>query len=306
MSHFHETERWLTERARALRACEPPGRLAGKLRPFLDPYHSPLRPAFSFELPAGDERCLLRDGAVPLAWFFGCSPPASRKLFVHAGLGNLVPPAWKKHVRYYELYSEEVFQAARPPKNLLLAGPVNPAILSLGELDVLLDRVTATLGRAKPEKVLVYAPLRKDQRGLAPEDSFELQFAQRMTSRFARVEFLSWTALARARLADTAFVDLNAGWIFADGTLAHHALQAGAGLLAFRDGAPARDETLVPLSRNHGMRVSAAPREGIFRSPRPDSRAQRFYAALHRKLPGQANAAPWPRWFEAAYRAQLT
>src|SRR5207244_2578750 len=72
-------------------------------------YQSPFRPRFLIELErsgleASDETFLVRDGLVPLLWFWKKwpEPGAFRgKLIVGDSYVEYVPEAWRPHIRYY-------------------------------------------------------------------------------------------------------------------------------------------------------------------------------------------------------------
>jgi hypothetical protein len=320
MKDLTESEQWLIEQVRSNAlltklendpALEEVRRFAKSYWPFMEPYHSPLNAAFSFEIGHLErlrhhKLWMLRDGIIPLAWFFESvtrEMTPSTQLLVHESLGTLVPKSWKKNVKYYEIYSEPVYHAGFPPKNLLLTGPINGGMTSLEELDAILDGVLECLGRAKPERVLIYCPIRQSEWSSAEEESFEFQFYHRIFSRFgAKAKFVNWQSTENSTFPDTAVVDLSAGWIYKDSSVLHHLLRRGAGLLGARENVQ-KPANRIPLSKNHGIRVSAEPAATGWELPRDTQKLLGFYSTLHRKMNEPRSHLPWPKWFQGFMRA---
>ncbi len=318
MKNHTESERWLLDQARANivatsiasePALEEVRGFTKSFWPFMEAYYSPLQPVFSFELARAarlqrQPLWMLRDGTIPLSWFFeslGPQAPAQSRLLVHEALGNLVPPPWRKRTKFYDVYAEKTYHSANPPKRLLLFGPVNSLITGLDDLDRILAEAKETLGRANLEEVILYCPVRHSEHVSAEEESFECQFYHRIFSVFgAKAKFRHWQSLEHGSFPDTALVELNGGWLYQDSSVLHLLLSRGAGLL--RAPAKRRGER-IPLSPFHGMEIFDASTESGFRAKENAGELLRFYSALHRKTNEPRNRVPWPKWFETYSRA---
>jgi hypothetical protein len=323
MKNMNESEQWLLEQARAnLLSGNMPEtpeladarRLGKAVWPFMLPYFSPLCPAFSFEIATADnflrqKTWLLRDGAIPLGWFFNAAAPALAEfgtLLVHSSLGGLVPRAWRKNIKFYDHFSHVEYSAANPPENLFLTGPVSAGITTIPELEAILDKTEESLGKNFKGNVLIYCPVRQLEFANAEEESFEFQFAQRVLSRFGKkVQFLHWQNIEHATFRNTAFVDLNGGWIYKDSFMLHQLLSRGAGLLAEPAPAIARESSRISLSPFHGMSVSSVPAAADFTASGDVSTAMDFFTALHKKTQDPRSHYPWPKWYQGMARATL-
>jgi hypothetical protein len=319
MQQLNETEQWLIEQTRANLlakntaqnpSAEEMGRYTKSFWPFLDPYFSSLNPVFSFEagpslFQSGQKTILLRDGAIPLAWFFeGASRElaAAAQIFVHSTLGALVPERWKNRTKFYNIYSEQEFHEGNPPETLFLYGPICRGVMSLEELEEKLEQVQRILGKAEPKRVLLFSPIRRTEFFGVEDESFEFQYYHRIFRRFgSKVEFISWQGAERMPHTHTALVELNHGWTYQDSTAAHILLRKGAGLLRL----PSNEKTgtRVPLSPNHGMEISPMPAKTGFYSTEGKEDLLRFYSMLHQRANDPLIRVPWPKWFQGYFRA---
>lgn len=291
-------------------ALEGVRRFTKAFGPFMEAYFSPLRPVFSFEINRADrfqkkELWMLRDGAIPLAWFFESVPKnlaIASDILVHSSLGSLVPANWKKNAKYYELYSEEKYHSAHRPENLFLTGPINPLITSLVELDSILNSAIDILGGVKGQQVLVYCPVRGNEFAQAEEESFEFQYCHKIFSRFGKnVRFIHWNMAEHASFANTAVIDLNGGWILKDNSMVHHALRRGAGLLQVPRG-KSSEAMPVQLSKYHGIKVSSVPSTAL-PGPNRNTELLAFYSEFQQKVRDPRSQLPWPKWYGGFLRA---
>ncbi len=320
MRELTDSEQWLIEQARSnmveTKAAPEPGLeevqwFTKAFWPFMEPYYSPLKPVFSFELSRSQRLqqnrvWMFRDGAIPLCWFFesvSIGEVEPRSILIHESLGDLVPSSWRECVKLYELFSEHTFNCEKIPKRLFLLGPVNPAVTSLEDLSILLSKIKSALGGRQVEEIMLYAPVRHTESISSEEESFECQFYHRLFTEFgAKMSFVHWQNLEYGDFVDTAVVDLNGGWIYKDNAVMHMLLSRGAGLLSSRQRKDGGGER-VPLSKHHGIQVFPISREANFARPEEKEEAFRFYAEIHRKIKSPRLTTPWPKWFQLGMRS---
>ncbi len=96
---------------------------------YTHPYYSPLKPLFTSEIADPEmikdyEIVTLRDGLVPLLWFFRTNPDPSifsNHFLVHHSLKQFIPQAWKSHIHYYSISSNK---KNTPPTKIILTGHI--------------------------------------------------------------------------------------------------------------------------------------------------------------------------------------
>jgi len=283
----------------------------GVLWPFLNPYYSPLNPIYT---PVYQTLCaqglrplnekqlpvwMLRDGAVPLTWFFSRHQPDSveGQILVHADLQHLVPENWAEKVASYRHRTP-----ANDIESLFMAGPVNERTTSIDELEEKLNSIEAVLGKKKMAamSVRLYCPMRD------PSDSYPARYMQKIYSAFKRVTALDWFDVENiGSLKNVGFVELNSGWLFKDSYVQHHVLSRGATLLVQKESSRKKRVQSVPLSRYHSVDIEPLTTRSAAVSEK-DRRLEKFFIQ-NARLRDDEDAAwePWPKWHERWCRAML-
>lgn len=280
------------------------------LWPFLNPYFSPLNPIYTpvFQtlcaqgLRAVNEKQLpvwmLRDGAVPLTWFFSKHKPelVEGQILVHADLKNLVPESWTGKVASYRHRTH----AATDCESLLIVGPISERVISIDELDAKIESIEASIGKRKMStmSVRLYCPIRGEG------ESFPARYLQKIYSAFRRVDIIDWYDVENiGSLKGVGFIELNNGWLFKDSYVQQHALSRGASLIG-QDKLPAKKSRYVPLSRFHGVSIEPfVPKART--SFDKDRRLEKFFIQSSRLIEDEGVSGPWPKWHEKWCRAMF-
>jgi hypothetical protein len=282
------------------------------------PYYSALNPVFLNDnlsvqklnrLPAW----LLRDGLMPLQWFFHSFPKPQgfkSRFYVHEELAPIVPTPWRPFCGTYRLESSNPPPSAREPKGLILAGVVMDAFCGIEHLQKSLDRIIARYGKAAlaSMELLSFLPMDQHSRDLQPQHQYHSEYWLRLCRALgASIKPLSWKELTGLEtLADYDFLELNEGLVCADSYLSHLLASKGA---RFFDQAPrprsmsgSGDSSWVDISPMHGFRLSGKL-EGAYALAGEEKELES--AAEHfRQLAVLTDAPahypyPWPDWFNA-------
>jgi hypothetical protein len=276
--------------------------------PFLNSYYSPLNALYT---PVYKDFCakgftplhenekqkpawMLRDGAVPLTWFFSQHSPESVQgdLLVDADLSFVVPEEWRQKVGFFRhrtLENEKL-------QTLLMATPVSERLVSLPELENLLAKIQSVIGKRKMATlpIQLYAPIRRDS------EVFPGRFFQTIFSHFKNVTMVEWKDVVRqSSFRGTAYVELNAGWLFKDSYFQHHVLSRGAHLLFGKRNTRAR---YFPLSPFHGVELEKiSSRAG--KAIAMDTRLEKFYTQTRSRNVEHTSDRRWPTWHELQCRS---
>ena len=292
------------------------------LSPAADAYVSALNPVFLLDvrsLSALEERpfWLVRDGLVPLLWFFR-KFPAPRglrsRLLVRRELAPLVPSAWRGSIGTYRMVGASPKLAAAEPRGLLIVGLVMPSYCSLERGRAELRSVVARVGAAQLAELPIRAflPGRFEGFGLRHDDDFYARFMIMVCQELGtRIEPIPYPELLSiGSLAGYEVVELNDLGLLADSTLLRVALTRGATLIL--DQAVATAAKDIPIHPHAAYRVewslSSAPNEGVTPAETEfltrASEALEHYAEL--VCGDAAQRYPWPAWFGAWSRAART
>lgn len=245
---------------------------------------------------------LVRDGLMPLLWFFQKYPrPGSdfkNRLLIHKEVSWAVPPAWRRHCGIYH-YAPAVALTRARPKGKKAETVVTSFIAS--PLFCSQEFLARKLAAAKPSDVLAWAAVRD---GLFLADS-DLTASFRMTQTLLRavsgeVRVRPWHELAgHSYYGDAAYLDLNQRLLCADDTPYHAFVSRGARVLSERRPSPAlKKARRLPVSDYHDLVVERFQATAESLSPR------RFLEQSYELLPGIRHSInqglsaelPWPGW----------
>jgi hypothetical protein len=225
-------------------------------------YASSLNPIFACELKSLEELeerplWLLRDGLVPLRWFFKLhpSPPRLRpnqRILVDESLADFVPEAWRDCTGSYRLASTRPILTRGP---VLLAGLAKDSYIPHKSLERRLNSLS--IARRKQKGHLAYLPARFSETSGAETEVFHGRFYGLLHAKIPAIEFCNWPQLiARESFAGLTLLDLNQKLLIADSYLSHLPLSRGASPLESERAG--KGERYVPLSLSHGMIVNSS------------------------------------------------
>jgi hypothetical protein len=262
------------------------------------PYYSPLNPVFLAQcagLEALDKHphWFVRDGLVPLLWFFEQHPSPRKlrsRLWVHEELGRWVPPAWRGHCGTYRLETTPGRERAAA-RGLLLTGIMMDSYCPLSRLDAHLDSIVARYGRRLDRMELaLFAPACFGQRGETPAHEFHAEFMLRLCRKLgSSVRALSWARLeATESWEGFDVIDLTDRHLCADSYLLHLAVSRGANPRFEGQGQSGGD--FVALSPLHGFRMHHSLGRLPTRADKPARLQEAMRSPANRRF-------PWPEWF---------
>lgn len=248
---------------------------SAKIWPVAQAYASPLNPLFLGSLIhirqlESKPHWLVRDGALPLHWFFKTHPrPGARpsRLFIHEDLQSLVPEAWHDHVGTYRLHQQS---PSRQATSLLAVG------LSVKDSDDLANDVRGAFKDISRKKILDLQPYaflpwtRLDRPATTPAPKTPRAATALLNKYFSKpVIAQAWPQMTKQiSYGRFALLEVHSRLIYADSFFTHLPLCRGASLLSAR--ALSRRERYVALSPHHGMAVC----ETLERRSRKDENAR--------------------------------
>lgn len=256
---------------------------------------------------AGAEAWIVRDGLIPLLWFFRTHPRPERgagRLLVPESMAPYVPEAWRRHTESFRLTDGpcSVAPADAPPRRrLLITGIAMDTYCSLEHLARTLPRLTELARREGVTEFNAFLPARMDGYGNEHRHEYLGEFYGRLATTLPGLRYLRWTEFdSTESWSDSFVVDLNEELLLADSYLVHHALARGARPLERAEPDAERDECArIPLSPHHSLSCSRlAPRPAGTRDM--DRAFARAFAAQHSSE--ASRRFPWPEWHLAAAR----
>ena len=215
--------------------------------PVSEDYASALKPIFLADLKAWSEResntsFLVRDGLVPLVWFFMNNPTPNgfnSTLRIHSDFECYIPEAWRPQVELYEFFSDTGAGylgtqdgLTNEVRQLVLMGIVTPSFCSLSRLQADLKEILAFIGG--PEKldkvrIKAFLPVRDEGVtyhsgiGFFPNYLMKLYEGLKADIEFIELEGLKWMYFDPG----TWVHEFNEGHLFKDSFLRTLALSKG-------------------------------------------------------------------------------
>ncbi len=248
------------------------------------------------------QKCwLVRDGLIPLLWFFERFPKPERTtsaLVIDSRWTAAIPPAWRSRCSQYELESRAQH---RPAKDWVSSGLVSPLFCGPRTLRARFAQV-----RAKAS-LRCWLAVRPDT--ISPRHdlkSYQVFFSE-INDRFGtNVSIVPWTDLLGAISFDAVeILDLNEGLLCADDAMIHFFLAKGAQLPVPRRRPRARRGKVLAISNAHGWRIAPLGRAWHSIWQEPEFLTLRgFCERTYRDLPSdvhpsedtRAHPFPWPVW----------
>ena len=227
------------------------------------PYYSKLCPIFSCQISSPVqinkyEVVLLRDGFVPLMWFFKNNPTPNNfscYFLVDYDFRDFIPLSWAKQIHFYRTQNTTPIKT---PSRLLITGLLSDSYLSQDYLEHMV-RLVRSNTKLAPEILVLYS-----------HDPFYLNETQSYhalvysISQFGPMK-KSWSVediKGHRDFSDYYLLDLNEKLLYSDSYIVHKLLKKGAQLLPNICKVPRAQGHTVSLSPNHSMHIitdNAAP-----------------------------------------------
>lgn len=248
----------------------------------------------SFQNQAEANEFVVRDGRIPLQWYFHNHPTPSPDhrgiLCIHEDLLPVVPSAWRDFVYSYRMVG------LRPPiqghEEILLLAHLSSECFSLSDVAARLHQVRTRVGESwgKLRKTAFLTPPFMEQRADSSWSYFTNSCMEIGRELGEKVEVLDWNEFRhRPSFKGVMVLDLSQAWILADNYLLHFILSRGGDI--FDMPYESDKESVEALSPYHGWRINKKPE--FKEEPRKEPSLSTEYA---RKLQTDS-FFPWPTWF---------
>lgn len=240
----------------------------------------------------------VRDGLVPLLWFFKRYPkPPSFKitLLIDEELISFAPPAWSGHVGTYRIYSEV---QAQSNSRTSVIGMSAETYVSATFTKHRLTEIVKKEEVAGIQTMDLFMPVRswthdeKEQVFHASVFREVFSIVPKQTRLMTRAELVGTFDIQKLRL-----YDLNEKLIVADNGLAGELLKKGAQWPDSRQ--PKANEDYRKISPSHGFIINWTRTSEAQENAVPSfQEVSRFHDQIGNVFSAQAfQAFPWPRWF---------
>jgi hypothetical protein len=249
-------------------------------------YFSPLNSIFLLQCVKLEhlnprKRWLIRDGIIPLHYFFEAHPKPEGlqcKIFIEESLGWIVPQSWLGNTGTYRVVSRG---PSSQVKKCILCGLLAETYHSVSDLSAQLELLDAT--RLKKLERYIYLPLMR-----SPDENFVARYLRALHSKLGPdVTSLDWFAFGFATsYAGYEFIELANRKYCADSYFAHVLLGKGAYLNV---DAEANGAQYVALSPHHGYLIH----EEVEEKPEWSDLRQRHSLSVG----ADKSPYPWSDWF---------
>lgn len=289
------------------------------LWPVSESYASPLNPIFLLDLQklssfSEKESWLIRDGLLPLLWFFVNNPEPGRfksTLRIHADFERFIPDAWRPQVELYELFPDENAPdprqgAGNRVRELLLTGLIMPSACSLNRLECDLAEIVKFVGgkdKLPGIKIRAFLPARFEVTDRDNGPSFYNLFMKTLFQSLGlEIEFLEYESLRWMYASSQVWMhEFNEKLLYSDSILSLLCLSKGHRQIPM---GPARKkprfDRIYPVYPHVSCGIRKTYQENFVDYissnwvPESQERAKAFYQATN----SAANRLyPWPKWF---------
>ncbi|MCC6278523.1 MAG: hypothetical protein IT289_11470 [Oligoflexia bacterium] len=291
-----------------------------RLWPAVDNYVAPLHPIFLLDLPHFATSLtrnvwLIRDGLVPLIWFFISNPePGNFKaqILIHSQFEEYVPEAWRAQAALFDFLPEEsekiLETSAKDRDELLLLGQIMPSVCSLEHLEKDLDMILRKVGGKRGLRKMrlnAFLPARYEDSEHSEGPAFYNKFMITLCRYLgADINILEHKQLLEASHFRTSWVhEFNEKHLYVDSHSMRIALSRGGSILILEEKNKQRThhyETIYPFYPNLSCGISTRFEkkfidyltDGAIIESRES--AKNYYSAL---ASSSNRSFPWPRWF---------
>jgi hypothetical protein len=277
----------------------------GSLWPMGVPYTNPLNAIWSMQIAdvhllRSRRHWFLRDGLVPLMWFFKRHPKApafDTTILIDEAFAHFVPVGWREKVGTYRLHSEV---AAQPNSRTALIGLASESYASVPFVQKQLPKILENERKHGSTAVDLFMPARMTWAHDEREHSLHANYFRELF----RLLPDDTRIMNRGELAGTfdankiRVCDLNEKLMVADNGLVSALLAKGAQLGDLNP--PEKGEEFRKISPYHGFvinwRIGAEADQNVSRSLKSVSRFHGEIEDVFNQSP-VFQAFPWPRWF---------
>lgn len=247
---------------------------------------------------------LIRDGLVPLLWFFKTHPKPKNlksKIYVDEQFGAFVPEAWRSHCGTYKFKSLAKGNGSR---KLLLVGIMSEAYFNLNDLDTFLDKITAETTKEELYSLQKFAMLPVKGYGFRAEldHNYHVDYMAKVCDHFGcNIKGLTIDQFrSMESFHGYEVVSLNSKFLISDSWLFHFPLSRGAKVFGQRTVTETEHKELTPFSPYHGVLLTEEIAEDSIESSLKKSLnlTTEYHELFTKAMNSETNLRmPWPRWF---------
>jgi len=273
--------------------------------PYYSYYESPLDTVLLDQVSnltffKNSEEWIVRDGIIPLLWFFKRFPEPENlksKLYVESTLQKYVPVEWANHIGTYCLFSNQTYKK----KNLMILGSISERYFSMKQLNSFFLSLKSSLKEFPVQNMSKLAHL--SFQDLNREKSLEFQI--NYFSQFHELFGLNVNTLTLPKILEAEgpssylIVNLNNNILLSDNFLIHYFLSRGAGMLPSHS--QAKKGRSVFISEHHGFYLNdtVESKISIFDSLNDELKSVELFFKRNsypRKEKSYQEHLPWPPW----------
>lgn len=285
------------------------------LTPFSNPFFNPLNPVLLFcgysKTTFNDKsHVMLRDGLIPLTYFFKESDPDDFEctFYIPAKFWFVVPKNWRRKVKFFRIKSDTVYSANNLPKKIILMGTLNSTFADGDEFAESIRNLVSELGGKENFKNIDVAAYfsfkRNDLWGHWDEENI-LEYAKvlfneiKMDIKFPPLENI----MSESGFKDVLYYEVNRGYFISETYMTQHLLSRGAGLIDdFKISDKFVADKSVNLSLNHKLETFSYTKEAMegddYIDPFKDSvyfSYRKFFETVMKTNQGNH----WDSWFSS-------
>lgn len=285
------------------------------LTPFSNPYFGPLNPVLLFcghsKTTFNDKsHIMLRDGLIPLTYFFKESDPKDFEctFYIPAEFWFLVPKEWRTKVKFFRISAKTIYNAANLPKKIILMGTLNSTFADGDEFAEDIRNLVASLGgkdNLKNIDVAAYFSFKRNDLWGRWDDENILEYSKvlfneiKMDIKFPQLDNI----MSESGFKDVLYHEVNRGYFISQSYMSQHLLSRGAGQignLEVSDKLVA--EKSISLSLHHTLETFTYSKEALLGSdyvdPFKDSvyfSYRKFFETVMKTHQGNQ----WDGWFSS-------
>lgn len=283
------------------------------LTPFSNPYIGPLNPILLFcgySIKSFNEKSniMLRDGLIPLTYFFSESKPEdfNSTFYLPAEFCSIVPKLWRPKVKFYRVKASTTYHAGNLPRKILLVGTLNSTFADRDEFKAeILNLVNSLGGKENLKNIEIAAYFsfkRNDLWGHWDEENI-LEYSKvlfnelKMDISFPPLENI----LSESGFKDVLYYEVNRGYFISSTYTAQHILSRGAGLVE-KNGVSEKLEfdKSLSLSLHHQIDTYQFSKDALGEDDYVDPFKDSIYLTYRKffeSFSGSRHGNHWDGWF---------
>jgi hypothetical protein len=213
------------------------------LRPFSEDFFGQMNPLLifggnSFKEISQKKTVTVRDGLIPLSIFFREMSPEdfNLDLFIPKTLWFIVPPSWRKKVKFYDVESTAKFNRDNLPQKIFISGILNSTFVDDDEFEIHIQTLVDKIGKDNIQKIEVSAffPDKRNDLWGSWEEENVLKYSKAIFQKIKLdIVVPKWQDIHNEiDYKNNLYFEVNSGLFIENSYLSHFVLSRGGGLLS--------------------------------------------------------------------------